>query len=192
MDSLIKESYNYECVDDTDGSYKYDFVSVGEKEVPKRVFIQRYSNEGLERYFNLGFANITIDDEGNETISDMSRDNNKNDSDKVLKTVFTCALDFMSVKNNANSILTFYGNTTAKHRLYKSGLNKNLNSIIEYFEIKGGIIHNLEIEEHSGEPKTPISKINVDEIEYELYDVQRCNQYNFITFELKEKFQITN
>ena len=189
MDSLIKESYNYECVDNTEDSYKYDFVSIGERLIPKRVLIARYPNEGLELYFNLGFGNITVDDDGNETVCDMSRENNKNDTDRVLKTVFTCALDFLSSESNSNSILTFYGNTSAKHRLYKRSLNNNLESITNYFEIKGGIIHNLVIEENSGEPKKPISVINLEDIDYELYDTQRCNKYNFITFNLREEFK---
>ena len=186
MDNLIVDSYDYECVDDTEGSFKYDFVSLGEIEVPKRVLIQRYPNPGLERYFNLGFGNIHIDDAGIEHISDMSRNNNKGDSDKVLKTVFTCVLDFLSIDSHSKSIITFYGNTSAKHRLYKKSLNKNLISISKYFIIRGGVIQNLVTKENSGESKQVLSKINIETIKYEIYNTSNCNAYNFITLELRQ------
>ena len=89
MEELFENSYDFEQVDKNPLSIKYDFVSSGEKEVPKRVILTNYNLSGLERYYNLGFGNITITDEGEEKISDMSRNNNRNDKDKVLKLNFT-------------------------------------------------------------------------------------------------------
>lgn len=117
----------------------------------------------------------------------MSRDNNKYDKDKVLKTVFTCALDFLSTF--PNSVLTFFGNTSAKHRLYKIGLNNNLASIESCFIIKGGIIKDLEIIESLENGKQPNSIINIEKIEYQIYDPKKSVLYNFITFEIKTNFK---
>ncbi len=187
MEDLINESYEFERVDNDPSHTKYDFVSNGEKEVPKRIAMIKYPQQGLERYYNLGFGNIFIDENGEESISDMSRDNNKNDKDKVLKTVFTCALDFLST--SPDSILTFYGNTSAKHRLYKMGLNNNFNSIENCFIIKGGIINNIEIIESVENGKQPNSIIDVNKIEYQMYDPTKSRTYNFITFEIKDDFK---
>lgn len=184
MEDLINESYEFEQVDDNPSHTKYDFVSKGLQEIPKRVAIIKYPHPGLERYYNLGFGNIFIDENGVELISDMSRNNNKSDTDKVLKTVFTCALDFLS--NSPDSILTFFGNTIAKHRLYKIGLNNNLASIESCFIIKGGIINDLKVTENKENGKRPDSIINIDRIEYQTYDPAKSKSYNFITFEIKD------
>ena len=187
MEELFENSYDFEQVDKNPLSIKYDFVSSGEKEVPKRVILTNYNLSGLERYYNLGFGNITITDEGEEKISDMSRNNNRNDKDKVLKTVFTCALDYLSQNNDA--ILTFYGNTSAKHRLYKMGLNTNLSLISNFFNIKGGVLDGIKIVETREEGKKPIGLIDPSTIVYEEYKASECHKYNFITFELKEELK---
>lgn len=187
MENLINESYEYEKVDDNPSHTKYDFISIGKKKIPKRVAIIKYPHFGLERYFNLGFGNIYINGAGHESISDMSRDNNTNDKDKVLKTVFTCALDFLSTF--PDSILTFFGNTASKHRLYKIGLNNNLHLIEHYFIIKGGIIHDLLITQNEEGRKTPRSVIEVEKIDYQKYIPSKSRLYNFITFELKNDFK---
>ena len=77
MEDLLNESYEFEQVDNNPTHTKYDFVSRGIKEIPKRVSIVKYPQPGLERYYNLGFGNICIDKNGRESISDMSRENNK-------------------------------------------------------------------------------------------------------------------
>ena len=187
MEDLINESYEFEQVDSNPLHTKYDFVSIGEKEIPKRIAMIKYPQPGLERFYNLGFGNIFIDENGLESISDMSRENNKNDKNKVLKTVFTCALDFLS--NSPNSILTIFGNTIAKHRMYKMDLNNNLASIESCFIIKGGIINDLKITENSENGKLPDSIINIDKIDYQSYNPAKSKSYNFITFEIKADFK---
>ena len=184
MEDIVDESYEFEEIDNTETNVKYDFVSKGDKEVPKRVMLTKYELPGLENYYNLGFGNLSIDKDGIEHISDMSRDNNKDDKDKVLKTVLTCTLDFVS--NLSESVITFYGNTSAKHRMYKMGLNKNLEGIKKYFNIKGGIINDLVTEETKEDGKRPVSQINIESIEYEEYKSEKSREYNFITFELKD------
>ncbi|WP_394773258.1 DUF6934 family protein [Flavobacterium sp.] len=183
MENLINSSYEFELVDNNLTNVKYDFVSIGKRQIPKRVAFRQYDALGLEKYYNLGFGNLSIDENGNEKVSDMSRENNLGDKDRVLNTVFTCALDFLSL--SPNSIVTFYGNTFSKHRIYKTSLNKNLFALQEYFIVKGGIIENLKVKE-TIEGKDVLSKINIDNIIYEIYIPNNSSNYSFITFELIE------
>lgn len=76
MEKLIDLCYDYEFKDEAEG-IKYEFVSVGTMEIPKRVTFSPV--DGLSNYYNLGLTNISIDEEGNETASDMSRENSIND-----------------------------------------------------------------------------------------------------------------
>lgn len=184
MDELFNQSYTFEVVDGNPTNYKYDFVSVGEKEVPKRVSVIQYPN--LYGYYNLGFGNITISDTGEEAISDISRDNNKNDADRVLATVFGCALDFLS--NNTESKITFYGNTAIKHRLYKMKICNKINILSTYFVIRGGVIQNLNVVE-TPEGKDVKEVINIDNIDYEDFNVKNSAYYHFIVFELKDEYK---
>lgn len=184
MSKLLDQAYQFELVDDNSNSVKYDFVSIGEIEVPKRVAIVPL--EEFSEYFNIGFGNLTIDRNGREEIEDMSRDNNKQDGKRVLITVFACCLDFLS--NHPNAKLTFFGNTQAKHRLYKMRINATMDLIQEFFQIKGGIFNKLEVEEtESG--KVFLSKIDSSTLRYEYYSKPRSNLYSFITFELKEEYK---
>ena len=187
MADIVEDAYEFEQVDGCKSNIKYDFVSIGEKEVAKRVAIIQFTHPGLEKYFNLGFGNISIDNLGNETVSDMSRDNNKDDKNKVLMTVMTCALEYLST--STGSILTFYGNTHAKHRLYKSAINKNIEDIQKYFVIKGGILKDLELIETVEGSKTPNSPVNLNDIVYETYDPTKSRDYTFITLELNDEFK---
>ncbi|TPG37802.1 DUF6934 family protein [Flavobacterium pectinovorum] len=183
MEDLINSSYDFELVDNNLTNIKYDFVSSGKRQILKRVALRQYEAFGLEKYYNLGFGNLSIDEYGNEKISDMSRENNLGDKDKVLQTVFICALDFLSI--SPNSIVTFYGNTFSKHRLYKISLNKNLLALQKYFIVKGGIIKDLKVKE-TIKGKDVLSRINIDNIIYEPYAPNNSRDYNFITFELIE------
>jgi|GEM_PF-1880281 len=186
MTDLIGDSYPFEKIDNNPEKNKYEFISPGITNIAKRVSITKYPQPGLEKYYNLGFGNITIDVKGIETVSDMDRNNNA-DGDKVLKTVLTCALDFMA--DNPNAILTFFGNTVAKHRLYKMQLNKNIEAVKLYFVIKGAVIKDLKITEDDEGRKFPEREIYIDNILYENYEIQHSPLYNFITFELNPQLK---
>lgn len=181
MEDFIRDSYPFEKIDNNPEKTKYEFISIGTNKIPKRVSITKYPQPGLEKYYNLGFGNISVNSNGIETISDMDRNNNA-DGDRVLKTVITCALDFMS--DIPDAILTFFGNTPAKHRFYKMQMNNNFNSIKSYFIIKGAVIKDLKITTDNEGRKFPESEISVDNIIYEDYNIKHSPFYNFITFEL--------
>jgi hypothetical protein len=112
----------------------------------------------------------------------MPRDNNKKDTEKVLKTVFACALDYLST--STDSVLIFYGNTTVKHRLYKGQINKNIKLIKKYFIIIGGIITDLELKETLENGKEPNEPVNLNNLIYQQYDPQNSRNYSFITLGL--------
>ncbi|WP_020211609.1 DUF6934 family protein [Flavobacterium rivuli] len=185
MRDLINDSYNFEKIDSKPNKTKYEFLSIGNKKIPKRVSITKYPQPGLEQYYNLGFGNIFIVD-GFESISDMSRDNNS-DTDKVLKTVLTCTLDFLS--ENQDAIITFFGNTAAKHRMYKTQLNKNLEAINTFFIVKGAVLKDIYFLEDDEGRKYPSHDIDIDNIVYEIYNMRNSPLYNFITFELKTELK---
>lgn len=184
MSRIIDDAYNFEQVDGTPSNIKYDFVSEGERQIPKRVSITQYPQAGLEKYFNLGFSNFSVDEDGNEIVSDMSRVNNRGDKDKVLKTVIACALHYFS--EHSDSILTFAGNTYAKHRLYKMEIGKYLDDLKEFLIVKGGIINDVTFKE-TEQGKEADGTIVVDNIVYELYDVTNSRKYSFITLELRKE-----
>ena len=62
MNDIINSSYNYELVDDNPDNTKYDFVSLGNFEIPKRVSIMPIGYG----FYNLGFGDLTIKENGEE------------------------------------------------------------------------------------------------------------------------------
>jgi len=188
MEHFIHNAYTFELVDDNPKATKYDFVSVGKKNIPKRVSIRQFPHKGYEQFYNLGFGNISIDKNGAESISDMSRDNNQDDANKVLRTVIVCALDFLV--NNPNATLLFYGNTHAKQRLYKIGINNNLEDIRLFLNLKGFIIDDIKLKDNNDGSKELANKvIEPNSIFSYPYKPINSNQYHFITLELKDELK---
>lgn len=189
MSSLIDESYNFERVDSSKLFPKYEFVSLGIKEIPKRVVLStfKFKFPNLENYYNLGFGNIYINPEtGKESIDDMSRNNNS-DIDKVLKTVLTCVLDFLS--SSPDTKITFYGNTISKKRLYNMLISKHIDSIKDFFIVKGGIIIDLVTSINSDGSKNIESTLDIDSTKIENYNTQNSRYYDFIILELIDELK---
>ena len=177
MQEILDNSYPYELVDVKPEHYKYDFVSVGIKEIPKRVSIRPIWQE----YYNLGFGNIKINDNGEEEIDDTAKNDNKTDGDKILCTALSCSLDFL-IRNDGTKI-AFFGNTALKHRLYKMRLCGKLESLKQSLVLKGAIINDYTIKLDANGYKV-LGQIDPNKIQYEDFDVTNCNHYNFITFEI--------
>jgi len=186
MPTFLDDIYPFKLVDDNPEHFKYNFVSKGQKDITKRVSIRLCEFPDYNKYFYLEFGNITFNAQNEEKVCDMTRDNNKGDAGKVLKTVFACAFQYFSTFSD--SILAFYGNTSAKHRLYKGLINKNLSELQTFFIIKGGIITDLELIETIEYGKEP-KEVDPKDIIYQLYDPQHSMKYSFITFELKDEFK---
>ena len=182
MKEIIEDAYEFELVDDNPFKIQYHFRSRGAKEIIKRVEFVSYSDFGLDHVYNLGFGNLVMNEHGEEVITDLTRDNN-NDNQKVLNTVFSCALNFLTIHQNA--LLTFYGNTTAKHRLYKIQLASKISAIKECFSIKGGVVPNLQTNENETDGKIVVSEIDLMSIEVSDYLLEESSLYNFFVFELR-------
>lgn len=116
----------------------------------------------------------------------MSRENNKGDGEKVIKTTFVCALDFLS--QNSSAIVVFQGNTSLKQRLYKGSVNRNFEELSQVCVIKGGYFEGLKLYiDPDTDEKTPAEKIDLRKVKYVPYTISDSNKYHFITFQLKEQ-----
>lgn len=183
MQEIIDHSYLFELVDDDPICYKYDFVSEGTQEVPKRVSIRNIT-QAYPLFYNLGFGDILVDEEGQENINDKARNINKTDGDKILNTAFLCCLDFLSTVDNAT--IVFFGNTPAKHRLYQIKVSGKLNQLQEYLDVKGAIIENYTIGLDNEGFKEITQRIDPQKIKYEQFVTQNCRSYNFMTLTVKK------
>lgn len=188
MEKLIDLCYDYELKDETDG-IKYEFVSVGTLEVPKRVTFKPI--DGLSNYYNLGLTNISIDEEGNETASAMSRENNINDDEKVMMTAFLCALDFLTLDKYKDAKIIFIGNTVVKQRYYTMKVSSNLEELSKTCTIKGGRVEHLQVRiDPDTQEKTPIGPIDIYKgYSYDEYSISDARSYQFITFEVKDELK---
>jgi len=188
MEKLIDLCYDYEFKDEAEG-IKYEFVSVGTMEVPKRVTFTPVN--GLSNYYNLGLTNISIDEEGNETASDMSRENNINDDEKVMLTAFLCALDFLTLDKYKDAKVIFAGNTVAKQRYYTRKVSTHLEELSKTCTIKGGRVHHLQVNiDPDTQEKIPIGPIPLNEgYTYTDYTISDARSYQFITFEVKDELK---
>lgn len=180
MQDIIDNSYNYALVDSNPANIKYEFVSEGSAEVPKRVSIRPI----FHGYYNLGFGDIEINDEGVEKVNDKAKNVNKADGKKIINTALLCSFDFLS--NTTGNKIAFFGNTAAKHRWYKWHVCGNLQCLSDLIDIKGGIIHGIDIATDEDGFKDIANKtIDPDNVELEPFNVANCHRYNFITYEIK-------
>jgi hypothetical protein len=117
----------YSVVTDNDHT-TYEFLSEGPKGTIKKVALYQELEENV---FNLAFGDW---DEKEQKINDKVRSNNR-DSDKVLATVASTAIDF--IKYHPDAVLLVQGSTSARTRLYQRGILKNLDEIEQLFDIIG-------------------------------------------------------
>ena len=181
MRKLIANSYDFERVDSHHKHYKYDFVSIGKEsiEIPKRVSIRTIDYNG---FYNLGFGDIVINEDGTERIDDKSKNLSKVNPDYVLNTALLCGADFLS--NTTGTTLVFYGNTMAKHRLYKMKICNRFDELSEYFLIKGGVIKNdVQFDPDGFKIGVEGGMINPDDVAIEEFNISRSSDYHFLTFE---------
>lgn len=110
-------------------SMVFEFVSKGIRgNIPKLVI---YSETHLHNFYNLGFEDK---DEKTGEIDDKVITNN-GDSEKVLATVASTLYIFM--EKYPNAMVFAIGNTKARTRLYRIGINNNLAEIQKDFDVYG-------------------------------------------------------
>ena len=113
----------------------YEFLSDGPKGLIRKVI---YYQEIRKDIFNLSFGDWEAENERN---NDRRRTNNL-DRDKVLATVASTVIDFMS--NHPNATIIVKGSTSSRTRLYQMGINANLPEIQRLFKIFGYFNDNWE------------------------------------------------
>ena len=107
---------------------EYEFLSAGPKGSIKKVV--RYNNVS-RNIFNLSLGDW---DEKIQDINDDIRSNNS-DKEKVLATVATTVMEFM--KHHPNATIFARGNTPAKTRLYRMGINSIWHIISQLYLVEG-------------------------------------------------------
>lgn len=112
-------------------SMVFEFTSIGPKGNIRKIV--QYSQTNYHGLYNLGFG-----DKNSATgeIDDQIISNN-DDSEKVLATVIATAYVFTSEYPDALIYAT--GSTHARTRLYRMGISKYLDQVIEDFVIYGEI-----------------------------------------------------
>lgn len=123
---MNEENYDFSKVEE---KLRFEFESVSEQLVVRKVIEYQLINEGLELY-NLAFVDILEDD----SLSDLSVTNNR-DMPKVLATVYRSMLIFFERKPTARIYIK--GSTPSRTRLYQIAISKYLEEFQEKFRILG-------------------------------------------------------
>ena len=113
----------------SDKMMTFEFVSEGSKGLIHKLV--KYQPTNLKGLYNLAFGDKNLE---TGEIDDMVISNN-GDSEKVLATVVSTVYAFTDKYPDVWIYAT--GSTKARTRLYRMGISKFLNEIIEDFEILG-------------------------------------------------------
>jgi hypothetical protein len=108
----------------------YEFLSEGPNGSIKKVI---YFQEIADNLFNLAFGDWN---ENEQSIDDKARSNN-NDRDKVMATVASAVIDFISIYPDA--MIFAKGSTPARTRLYQIGIFANWHEISQLLNVEGFI-----------------------------------------------------
>jgi hypothetical protein len=107
----------------------FEFVSEGTKgRIPKLIV---FTETNLKDFYNLAFGDK---DEETRQLNDRIVSNN-NDTEKVLATVVSAIYAFTDKYPEAWVYAT--GSTTVRTRLYRMGINKYLNEVLNDFHVYG-------------------------------------------------------
>ena len=118
----------YDVTISTDQS-EYRFVSEGRHgRILKKVRFTPIRSSGI---YNLGFGDV---DPETGLVSDV-RISDNGDTQKVLATVASIALDFL--KRNPKATLYAEGSTPSRTRLYRMGLTRHLDEISQVLHVAG-------------------------------------------------------
>ena len=121
--------YDKYIVETSASFLKFEFHSEGPKGIIKKLVLYK-PFENNPDVFNLGFG-----DEGkNGEINDVVVSDNK-DSEKILATVALTVYKFY--ENHPDCFVYVTGSTKARTRLYRMGIVKNLEEILNDFDMFG-------------------------------------------------------
>jgi hypothetical protein len=163
------------------GAYLYRFESEGKYNITKQV---GFFDVGIPNLYNLGFGNLEI--KNGEKFVDDNSDVNNNDFNRVLSTVFSCAIHFLN--NNSDARILFFGNTQHKHTLYIRKIAANYSEISKLFSLFGGVLHHKrDLVDRSVQDRVIRDK-DMDGLifgaeaikDIERFEIQNCRNYDFI------------
>lgn len=198
---FLQDIYIYSFEGIIDNVYQYRFISsISENEVTKIVSLSPLSADG--KWFNLAFGNLELDSTTGEPFVNDESENNNNDFDKVLATVFTCLLNFLNSRPDAK--IVFFGNTEHKQLIYKRKISANISSLQDYFIVQGGFADydvDWKIVEKEVQKKSRIVKrmikikdhnsLNFRNItQLEVFNPQKSRDYHFVLIALNDVLSI--
>ncbi len=123
--------YDKYSIDSSSSFSKFEFHSEGPKGRVKKQVIFKAFNEA-PNVFNLGFGDVDLNGEVNDTIV-----TNNNDSQKVLATVALTVYKFF--EKHPDCFIYATGSTKERTRLYRMGISTNLDDILIDFDVYGYI-----------------------------------------------------
>lgn len=91
----------------------------------------QFSETNLEGFYNLAFGDKNIE---TGELDDLAVSNN-GDRDKVLATVVAAVLAF--TEKNPTAYIYATGSTSSRTRVYRMGISKYYNEVVENFELFG-------------------------------------------------------
>ena len=111
----------------TDGTIRFDFISVGQKIIPKTIIFDLIYESNI---FNLILADVLPNGEIDiKTVSDNG------DRNKILATVAQAIVLFF--EQHSDAWVLFTGSTPARTRLYRIAIHLELHSVIDRFNVYG-------------------------------------------------------
>jgi hypothetical protein len=198
---FLQDIYVYSFEGIIDNVYQYRFISTKvENEVTKIVSLSPLSADG--KWYNLAFGNLEIDKTTGEPFVNDESENNNNDFDKVLATVFTCLLNFLNARPDAK--IVFFGNTEHKQLMYKRKISAHISSLQEYFIVQGGFadydvewkIIEKEVQKKSRSVKRTVRVKDHNSLNFrnitslEIYNPHKSRDYHFVLIALNDVLNI--
>jgi hypothetical protein len=133
---MTAEKYEFEGSDSED---YFEFISHGPKgEITKAVQFTLIDEDA--KLYNLGMGDL--DPLTGNVLDDVTTDNK--DTEKILNTVGEIARQFIDKKPNCSILIE--GNSNSRNRLYRIGINKNLDIIAKKYRVIGIEEQNLKWE----------------------------------------------
>lgn len=132
----IMNSPKYELSANADFTV-FEFVSNGKNGIIHKAI--KYSKTLNNDVYNLGFGDIIFSDETTIEIDDTNLSNN-GDLEKVIATIVYSAYIFM--QHHPEAYILFGSSDTAKLRLYRMFLSRNLTEISKNFLVFGAVHKN--------------------------------------------------
>jgi hypothetical protein len=179
LNNAYNASYDYDEIDDVS---TFQFESIDEsKGVSIGKVIEMSPSDYMDGIYNVALSNQVVEDGEIVGYSDTSRENNKQDGEKVIDTVFSCMLRFLEY--NPSVTVGYCGNTPLKRRYYNMRMAVNIEVLENEYYVFGGIADFDESKDENNEKV--ITNVHIDEDKIERYKVSNSRNYHFVLIRKK-------